>query len=431
MASDSDLQEGPAGLEAWRRGHHRREGVSAVGLIGILLCLVAFPLFPPARSSRGFLLFFMLLALHVAASVVYHEYALSASADSALYYFDRSGLRRSEVQLGTIFTIKFVQYAKAEIGGTYLDYFLIFQAFGFWGLLFLQRCLEHAAEYLGYGVIRAPYWLLFLPGLHFWPGAIGKDAPLFLAISLALWAAIHLSNRAIWFAAAVFIMLLFRPHIALLATAAFAGAIFFGRLSGPVTKVLLVTVALAALGIVAGTVQESLTVDVSNPASVGAYLERQQQNTKMIPGAADFQNSFVLMRLVSLLFRPLFFDARGAFGLITSLENLVYIFVIGFMILRWRDGVRLFRVELVFRFAFFFALAVMMLLTITYYNVGLGLRQKTMIMPALLTFFTGQWTLRRARLRAALQRAEPQELLLESPRESGRQASVLTMPPQG
>lgn len=371
--------------------------MSAVGLIGILLCLAALPFFPPARSARGLLLFFALLALHVAGSVAFYQYALTSSADAALYYYDTTGLRRSDMELGTIFTIKMVQYVKATIGGSYLDHFLIFQAFGFWGLLFLQRCLEHGQQYFGDVLTQPPYWLLFLPGLHFWTGAIGKDAPLFLAVSLALWAVVRLSTRAIWFAAAVLIMLLFRPHIALLATAALAGAAFFGGRSGTVTRIFLIVVALAALSIVAGTVERSLTVDLSDPSSVGALLEQQQQKTAWIGGATNLQNSFFLIRLFSLLFRPLFIDAGGAFGLISSVENLVYVFVIGFMVRNWREGIEVFRAELIFRYAFFFAVTVMFLLALTYYNVGLGLRQKTMMMPALLTFFTGQWMLHRAR----------------------------------
>ena len=180
--------------------------MSAVGLIGIILCLAALPFYPPARTQRGLLLFACLLVLHIAASVAFYEYALTSSADASLYYFDATGLRRSEMGFGTIFTIKLVQAVKAVIGGTYLDFFLIFQTFGFWGLLFFQRCIEHAQRHFGDAITPPPYWLLFLPGLHFWTGAIGKDAPLFLCVGLATWASIRLSSRAIWFAVAVAIM---------------------------------------------------------------------------------------------------------------------------------------------------------------------------------------------------------------------------------
>jgi len=113
------------------------------------------------------------------------------------------------------------------------------------------------------------------------------------------------------------------------------------------------------------------------------------------------------VRLVSLLFRPFFFDAQGLFALISSVENVAYLFIIGFMVRAWKNGVLIFRTAVFFRFAFFFAVALIALLTIVYYNVGLGLRQKTMIMPALLTFFGGQWMTRGARLRAAMQSFYP------------------------
>lgn len=383
--------------------------MSAVGLLGVLLCLAALPIFPPARSARGLLLSFGLLTLHLAASIAFYEYALTSSADAALYYYDSTGLRRSELTFGTIFTIKLVQSIKGAVGGTYLDHFLIFQAFGFWGILLLQRCFEYARNRFGDPVTLAPYWLLFLPGLHFWTGAIGKDAPLFMAISLALWACIRLSTRALWFGAALFIMLLFRSHIALLTSASLAGAAFFGGRS-MIAKVALTVAALVALGVVAGTVERTLVVDLSDPSSVGAFLEQQQQRAEWIAGATNLQNSAFPVRLFSLLFRPMFIDAGGAFGLISSVENLVYLGVILLMLRFWSIGVEIFRAELVIRFAFFFAATLTILLTLTYYNVGLGLRQKTMIMPALLTFFAAQWVVHRARHHSQAYAAQAQEM---------------------
>jgi hypothetical protein len=371
--------------------------MSAVGIFAIVLCLIALPFFPPARSARGLLLFFGILALHVTASVAFYEYALRSSADAALYYYDTTGLRRSDMELGTIFTIKFVQFIKAAVGGTYLDHFLIFQTLGFWGLLFLQRCLEYAHQAFGDALTRVPNWLLFLPGLHFWTSAVGKDAPLFFAICLALWASIRLSTRAVWFGAAVFVMLLFRPHIALLATAALAGGAFFGSRSGALVKITLIVVALAALSVVASTVERSLVVDLTDPSSVGSFLERQQQRAEWIEGATNLQSAAFPIRLLSLLFRPFFIDAGGAFGLVSSVENLILLFVIGFMVWNWRDGLSAFRFSLPFRFGFFFSVVLIVLLTLTYYNVGLGLRQKTMMMPGLLSLFAAQWMLQRAR----------------------------------
>lgn len=371
--------------------------MTAVGTIGILLCLVAFPLFPPARTQRGFLLFFSLLAVHLAASVAYYSYAQNTSADTSLYYYDSHGLRRAPFEFSTIFVIKFVQWLKDSVGGTYLDYFLLFQAFGFWGVLILQRVFEQVPQQLVTAGAKVPYWLLFLPGIHFWTGAIGKDAPLFLAISLSIWAAIRPSSRLIWFGVAVVIMLLFRPHIALLATAAGATAILFGGRSNAIARVALILVSFGGLATVAATVENTLQVDLSNPSAVSTYLEQQQQKAQWVEGSTTIQNANFVFRLFSLLFRPLFVDSAGFFGLVASIENLVFLFVVGFLIKNWRDGLQLFRAELALRYCFIFALTLTVLLAMTYYNVGLGLRQKVMIVPALLTLFVAAWLVRRPR----------------------------------
>jgi len=91
--------------------------------------------------------------------------------------------------------------------------------------------------------------------------------------------------------------------------------------------------------------------------------------------------------MLSLLFRPFFFDAGGFEGLIASFENLVLVGIFGYFIYRFGWLRKLFTGTLVVRYAVFFAFLVTMMLSLTYYNVGLGLRQKMMMMPAILMIF--------------------------------------------
>ena len=68
----------------------------------------------------------------------------------------------------------------------------------------------------------------------------------------------------------------------------------------------------------------------------------------------------------------------------------------------WRSGTALAvaRAAMFARFALFFFVMLTILLAMVNYNVGLGLRQKMMMMPALLVFFAAMMAVRRARKQA-------------------------------
>jgi hypothetical protein len=373
--------------------------MSWVGLTGILLSLCAYP-FAFVEKTRGRIGIFMLAAIvHVVTAVVYYDYVQTNSADSVLYYFDPYDMIREPLRPGTIFVVHLTQAFKSAIGGTYLDYFLIYQAFGFWGIAFLMRTIEEIYLELDVPQPKLAFLVLFLPGVHFWTSAIGKDAPLFLACALAVWATMRLKQRFLMFALAIVIMAAFRPHIALAAIIALAVAAFFDPRSKGYVKLVLFTAAVAGAAAVAGSIESAFSVDVTDADSVSDFVARQSQVATTIGGTTAVVGASYPVRLLSLLFRPLFVDAQGAFGLIASVENVFLLFVVGTLFVRFRDSLKLARQIFFLRFALIFFGVLALMLALVYYNVGLGLRQKMMFMPGLLTFFIAVWAVRQVKTR--------------------------------
>lgn len=358
-----------------------------IGVIGILAGLLAWPLAFARRENRRPLIFLAAYSLHVLSAVVYFYYIQTASSDAYLYYYDEYGFYAHPVRFGTGFVIHLVQFLKTNFGGSFLDYFLVFQAAGFWGIVFLMRTFEEIYIELGARQPMLIYLMLFLPGIHFWTSAIGKDAPLFLATSLSVWSMMNLRRRFWVFGAAIFIMVLIRPHVALLAMLSLALAAFMDPKARGYVKLFLLTAALAGAAVVAGTVQSAFDLDVTSAESVGEFLTRQSEVTGTMGGGTAVIGASFPVRVASLLFRPFFIDAEGAFGLIASFENVFIMFVIGTILFRMRSTLRLARNVFFLRYAIFFSISLIILLSLIYYNVGLGLRQKMMIMPGLLAFF--------------------------------------------
>lgn len=369
-----------------------------VGFLGILLSLAALPFSSVRLTSGRILLFGALLIVHIATTVTFYLYAQTNPSDTTLYYFDDMGMRYESFQFGTIFTVKFVQFLREMMGGSNLDYFFLFQTTGFWGIVVLMRVFDEIRIETGNSRPVLYGALLFLPGIHFWTSAIGKDGFLFFAASMAIWSLMKIRRRFAFFALSITVMVLFRPHIALIAVVALAIAAFFNRRFGLLTKGSLLAVALIGAAIVAMTIESTFRVSVTNAESISEFIASKNETFETIEGNTAVHGAGFPFKLFSLLFRPLFLDAEGIFALVASIENLILLLIIAFILIRWRSRNGLEHLNLALKFAFSFAALTAIALALVYYNVGLGLRQKTMIMPALLVLFVARTSAFRVRL---------------------------------
>jgi len=372
--------------------------MSLLGLLSILISIAGFRFARVAMARSRLILFVLLLLAHIGASVASYFYAQEFGGDVNLYYYDHLGIYGRGSGLGTAFVVNFVQFLKEYFGGTFFDYFLLFQAMGFWGILVVLRIFDEIHQELGQPTFGKIYLLLFLPGIHYWTSAIGKDAPIFLAVALCTWSIFRVRTRYLGFGAGVVIMLVIRPHIALMALIALALTLLLGRNTTLLTRAALLVVVLAGIASVAGLVENTFYgLSLSSSDSVSEYLETRSQVSESSGADLSIVGAAFPIKLFSLLFRPFFIDANGVFGYVASLENAVLLAIILTMIRRSGTVLAVTRAAMFARFAFLFFLMLTILLAMVNYNVGLGLRQKMMMMPALLAFFAAMQAVRSVR----------------------------------
>ena len=371
--------------------------MTLVGLLGPIIALLAWQMAFVERTRTRAAIFFLAFLTHIGTTILYYFWVQTTVADTILYYDDPYSFYGTGFGMGTRFVIYMVQYLKDILGGTYLDYFLLFQAFGFWGVVLMMRIFEEIQIELGTKQSPFTYLLFFLPSIHFWTSAIGKDAPLFLAASLAVWSAMQLRRRFIAFGLSILIMVLFRPYIALAALMALALSAFIDPRNSVGTKLVLLLAAFAAVVPVLGTVENTFRVDVTSAESVSDFFQYQSEISAQDEGGSAVVGASYPVRIFSLLFRPLFVDANGAFGLIASLENLFLMFILFQMLRNFGSVKKLVRSVFFVRFGSIFAVVLILLLGFVYYNVGLGLRQKVMFMPGLLTLFVAVLAVKHAK----------------------------------
>lgn len=376
--------------------------MSIIGLIGIILGLFAIPVAfaHPTRAKVTYMA--LIYTMHVAACIVYYWRALESLADSVLYYYDPYQTYQDGFNVGTQGLVYITQYMRGSIGGTYLDYYLLYQAIGFLGITILLRVFEEIYDELGLRPRPYLYALIAIPSLHFWSSALGKDGPFLLATSLALWASMRLPNRAKALAGALLLMLFIRPHIAVIAAAALSLAVVVGKGIPAYLRVALFLVALLGTGLAASTLESTYSIDITSAESIGQQFERVDNVLQSEEAGSTAVNAAFLVRLMSLMFRPLFFDADELFAMIASFESLFLIFMVLLLLLRFRDVIGLFRNVFFARYATIFAFGLTIFLALSYWNVGLGLRQKwTMLMPMYLVLFVAVGAVRRAKVRSA------------------------------
>ena len=332
------------------------------------------------KQSRAFLIYLW----HTLFCVVYMIYSLKYSSDSVDYYL-RSFQGDIEFKLGTAGVTLLIRFFTSFVDLSYLGVFLIFNIFGVIGLLAFDASLKVATLNKSKYIKYIATLLIFLPSASFWTSAIGKDSLSFMAVGLALWAALNLMRQWRIMVIAVLIMLLVRPHMAGIMVLALIGALVLQRdlrlshrlLMGSlaaITAFVLIPFALNYAGL--GAVAE---MDIN---TISTYIKTRQGYNQSGGGGIDISLMNFPMQLFTFLFRPLPFEAHNISALISSIEN-VFLLLVFLGSIR---GMLFHKKRYVVESRIFMWLYVLMswsVLALVTANLGISTRQKWMFVPVL------------------------------------------------
>lgn len=354
-------------------------------VLGILLStVIAFAL----RSLAPALLF----VYHLGAAVLYWLYSLSSPADSIVYY--STALSSSlQPEVGTTSIEWLTATLREALDASYLDMFMVFHLAGYLGVVMLYQLLQMlllrtsptADSAVGSRNSQYLVWLFaFLPGLHVWTSAIGKDGPVFLGIICFMWGVFSSRWRAPFLFLGLAMCGVIRPHVAALLAGSAALALALSRNVRPVWRVSLILALAGGLWVAFPFLLSFVQLESVDAASVVSYVE-QRQGTNLDGGSSEeISNYSFPFQWFTFLFRPLFTDASGLLALVASLENLVYLGAF----IRYAPGIGRLLISgehsFFVRFSFVYWIVTSSILAMTTANLGLALRQKTMVAPAML-----------------------------------------------
>jgi hypothetical protein len=334
-----------------------------------------------ARALNLRLLFvFTVFVYHLAVSIIYYTY-LAEHTDVDTYYYGADYWRGSVIP-GTHFIIALVAVLKLIAEFSIFDLFLIFQSFGLVGILFIASLLDSLRIKVDKFQIPTAT-MLFLPGLHFWSVAIGKDSIILLAIGMIIWSVKNVSSRWIWLAAGLCLSFMVRPHVGLVYGLALGVALLFAINQQRITILAVLTLLFSAAPFAVPIVISVLELESIGVDELLLYVEKRQSYNLEGGSSIDIREMPLWLKLFTFLFRPLFYDSANLFGFVASLENSIVLLMVIYLLVSAKRALNLFVHDMLFRFCVFSTLSVWLMLALSTANIGIALRQKWMIIPFL------------------------------------------------
>jgi hypothetical protein len=317
--------------------------------------------------------------------VIYFAYVLNYGGDASGYF--RMSLHPDiDFAFGT-YAVRFVvSFLSQGMGLSFLGCSLVFQLFGFIGLLAFDGALREVTWDKTRNIRLLATLIVFLPSVSFWSSGLGKDALSFCAMGLALWAALRLKQRWWLLTIAVLLMLLVRPHMAGMLGLGLAGSFVFQRGIPLPQRMVLGGLALAAAVFLVPLGLNSAGVGADAGAEdVMQYIEGRQGHNLKGGGAVDISSMSPPVQMFTYLFRPTLIEARNLFSLAAALDNTILLFLFfagGWAMLRKPLPPHFLAHNRMFLWIYSFC--AWLILAMTTANLGIALRQKWMFAPMLI-----------------------------------------------
>lgn len=330
---------------------------------------------------------------HLFFALFYYVYTRTNSADSNTYWAEAKNASRElyfiylNDPLGTNF-MYLINYLPSRIldlsifSGT-----LIYSFIGFMGFYYFYLTIKVViSKNLKLYNLKLFPFLLFLPNLHFWSVGAGKDTLVFFSILASNYAYLKLRDNKSLLAISLLILLFIRPHVFLVLLLSIILSLLIGRELKLVNRILLVFISFILLSFILPVVLNYLNLLELNEVMTRAENQANTLRGDNIGSSVDTSSYPFIFKMFSFLYRPLFFDYSGFLSLISSLENLILLFIT-FKLFGNNFMRALKRAPFIIKFNFYFFLAGSILFSLTLSNLGIYLRMKNMLIPSLIFLY--------------------------------------------
>ncbi len=328
----------------------------------------------------------LLYLYHLVFYGIYTWYAYNNPSDSHNYYREVSNHEGSWFDLfGTDTTfINFISYPFYNLSFTYDMLMVTFAWLGYLGFVFAYLFFREKIpiKITVFKKIDLLTLILFFPNMHFWTASLGKGSAIFLGLMMFTYAIVNPKSRLFLLVLGSLIIYYIRPHVFMFVAIGAILGYMSGREKIPFWQKLLVFVGMFGALVL---LQDSIlgVMGLQNSENVfedfEAASEKNAADLSKAGSGVDMSSYPLPLKLFTFWFRPLFLDAPNLLGIITSVENLMYLLL--FFKICKKDFIKFIRkspalvkMSLVIFFTASFAMTFVMS------NLGIIMRQKTMVM---------------------------------------------------
>ncbi len=282
---------------------------------------------------------------------------------------------------GTNF-ILFLNYPFIKLGLPFWFGFLMYGTIGFFGIKKFMDwtflVFGNALKYKGFNVL---YLIFFLPNLHFWTASLGKEALLFWGIASVFYAMASHNYKTFSFLIGSLVVLIIRPHVALMLLAAITFILLFDRNYSLKKRIGFSVFALATLSMLLYMVFQLSNIRYWNWERITYFNDYSILSFRNSGTYVPMLEYNYFYKLFSFNFRPLFFHSNTIWAFFASVENFLVLLIHGIALI----FIVKFYAKITFaqwiKIVFLFTFIASMLYVQRYANLGIFMRTKMMFQP--------------------------------------------------
>lgn len=356
---------------------------------------------------------------HMFFALVYYIYTLGGRSDSYGYY-ERPQYKYDiwfgAYEAGTPF-IDFVGYPFINyLFFSFEMMMVLFAWLGYLGFVYFyivfKENIKFKHKFYGYDLITL---FIFLPNMHFWTSSYGKGSIIFWGLGLAIYGLSQLKTRKRALLFGLLIVYHVRPHVFLFMAVAIMVGLFTGKQKVPLyQKIMVFGGSAVALILMFDQIVAFAGLDSENLVeSFDQFSSHRSFELAKAGSGIDTSNYPMILKLFTFWYRPLFVDSPGPVGLIVSVENVFYLMLTANL---FKGGFFKFlkKASALVKTNLVIFLATSIALSTTLSNMGIIVRQKSMVMYFMLFVIISFMDYKKekiyARKMAALERKKSHDL---------------------
>ena len=322
--------------------------------------------------------------------VFYVIYSFIFITDAKVYYI-RALQQENKFDYGSV-GIDYIVSFLDKFHISYLGMFFIFGFFGCLGVLFFDSSIKIITKNSSKQIKTLSSFLVFLPSMHFWTSAIGKDSIAFLAVNLAILSSLNFFKKTLIFYLSALLMFFVRPHISVLFLISFVIYQIFNKKTYHYKGItflifnILLLIYLVPIGL-----NYAGIMNIENVWSLASYsflydnvieFIKIRQNVNLTGGSSIIiEDKNTLYQMFTYLYRPHLFEFHNLKSFYASIDNII-LFLFTFISLFFIFNNKIKGPSYIFLISLF--ISNLFILSKTTANLGIAVRQKWMIVPILI-----------------------------------------------